>query len=65
MARHSDDRHLKRILRSYFAYYHTARNHPALGKQCPQPHLIEKQKQGNIAAYPHVGGLHHEYRRMA
>ena len=60
-----NDSHLKRLLRSYFAYYHTARTHLALEKQCPQPRLIEKQEQGKIFAFPHLGGLHHEYRRVA
>ncbi|MCH7886110.1 MAG: transposase [Planctomycetes bacterium] len=36
-----NDRHLKRLLRSYFAYYHTARTHLALDKQCPQRRPIE------------------------
>ena len=60
-----NDRHLKRLLRSYFAYYHTARTHLALEKQCPQARLIERHERGKIIAFPHVGGLHHEYRRVA
>lgn len=60
----SDD-HLRRVLRSYLAYYHTARTHFALGKQSPQPRPIEQRARGRIIALPHVGGLHHEYRRAA
>ena len=60
-----NDCHLKRLLRSYFAYYHTARTHLALDKQCPQPRLIENRERGKIIAFPHLGGLHHEYRRVA
>ena len=60
-----NDRHLKRLLRSYFAYYHTARTHLALDKQCPQRRHIEHPSQGRIIAFPHLGGLHHEYRRAA
>ena len=60
-----NDRHLKRLLRSYFAYYHSARTHLALEKQCPQRRAIERASQGNIIAFPHLGGLHHEYRRTA
>ncbi len=59
------DRHLKRLLRSYFAYYHAARTHLALEKQCPQRRPIEQSSRGSIIAFPHLGGLHHEYRRAA
>ena len=58
-------RHLKRLLRSYFTYYHGARTHLALAKQCPKPRLVERRDRGNIVAFPHIGGLHHEYRRAA
>ena len=60
-----NDRHLQRILRAYFAYYQTTRTHLSLDKQCPQPRRIDIQKPGKIIAFPHVGGLHHEYRRAA
>ncbi|MEE8434325.1 MAG: integrase core domain-containing protein [bacterium] len=60
-----NDRHLKRLLRSCFAHYYTARTHLPLDKQCPQPRLSERQERGKIIAFPHVGGLHHEYRRAA
>ncbi|MEE8433522.1 MAG: hypothetical protein V3S64_01925 [bacterium] len=59
------DRHLKRLPRSYFAYYHAARTHLALEKQCPQRRPIERASQGNISAFHHLGGLHHQYRRAA
>jgi len=60
-----NERHLKRLLRSYFIYYHGARTHLALAKQCPEPRPVERPDRGNIVAFPHVGGLHHEYRRAA
>ena len=60
-----NDRHLKRLLRSYFNYYHTARTHLALDKQCPRPRLSESRERGKIIAFTHLGGLHHEYRRVA
>ena len=53
-----NDRHLQGILRSYFAYYHTARTHLSLDKQCPQPRCIDQLELGKIIAFPHVGGLH-------
>ena len=60
-----NERHLKRLLRSYFSYYHTVRTHLALAKQCPEPRTVERPDRGNIIAFPHVGGLHHEYLRVA
>jgi putative transposase len=58
-------RHLKRLLCSYFTYYHGARTHLALAKQCPESRPVERPDRGNIVVFPHVGGLHHEYRRAA
>jgi transposase InsO family protein len=60
-----NERHLKRLLRSYFSYYHTARTHLALAKQSPQPRQVESPDRGKVVAFPHIGGLHHEYRRAA
>ena len=57
--------HLKRTLRAYFSYYHKARTHLALDKQCPEPRSVELPGQGTVIAFPHVGGLHHKYRRAA
>jgi transposase InsO family protein len=55
-------RHLRRILASYFRYYHRSRVHLALGKQCP----IERKvmSQGPIIEIAEVGGLHHRYERL-
>ena len=60
-----NERHLRRLLKSYFAYYHEARTHLSLAKQCPVPRSIEEPDRGKVVAIPHVGGLHHEYRRAA
>jgi len=60
-----NERHLKRLLRSCFSYYHTARTHLASNKQSPEPRQIESPERGKVVAFPHVGGLHHEYRRAA
>jgi transposase InsO family protein len=60
-----NERHLKRALGSYVAYYHDARTHLSLDKQCPQPRSVALPEQGKVIALPHVGGLHHEYRRAA
>ncbi len=58
-------RHLKPLLRSYFSNYHTAQTHLALDKQTPQFRQVESPDRGSVVAFPHLGGLHHEYRRAA
>ena len=57
--------YLKRTLRAYFSYYHKARTHLALDKQCPEPRPVEQPVPGTVIAFPHLGGLHHEYWRAA
>src|SRR5271169_2193908 len=56
---------LRRILASYFAYYHRARTHLSLGKDSLEPRLIEPREMGRVVALPQVGGLHHRYQRSA
>ena len=60
-----NERHLRNILRDYFSYYHTARTHLSLDKQCPKPGAVQLPNQGKVVSVPHLGGLHHEYRRAA
>ena len=60
-----DERHLRRILNAYFAYYHQARTHLALDKDAPARRPIELPATGKIAQLPEVGGLHHRYIRQA
>jgi transposase InsO family protein len=57
--------HLRRVLRSYLHYYHGSRTHLALGKDAPQPRLIEPPAMGRIVEFPKVDGLHHRYSRQA
>jgi putative transposase len=57
--------HLRRVLSSYFQYHHDARTHLSLGKDCPRPRAIQSPSEGNIIAFPEVGGLHHRYERRA
>ena len=54
---------LRRVLRSYFSYYHRSRLHLSLGKESPDPRPVERL--GTIIAAPEVGGLHHRYQRRA
>ena len=60
-----NERHLRRVLRSYLAYYHGSRTHLALGKDTPEPRAIEPAGAGRVVARPEVGGLHHRYERQA
>jgi len=60
-----DERHLRRVLSSYFQYYHESRTHLSLDKDCPEPRLVHPPTAGNIIAFPEVGGLHHRYERRA
>jgi transposase InsO family protein len=59
------ERHLRRILTRYFAYYHQARTHLALDKDAPDLRPIELPAAGTIVDVPEVGGLHHRYLRQA
>jgi len=60
-----NERHLRRVLRSYLAYYHGSRTHLALGKDTPEPRAVEPAGAGRVVARPEVGGLHHRYERQA
>jgi hypothetical protein len=56
-------RHLVRLLREYFAYYHQSRTHLGLAKDAPEPRAV--LAEGRIVAVPQVGGLHHRYEWLA
>jgi transposase InsO family protein len=55
--------HLRRILSAYSAYYNEVRTHLALGKDAPLGRPI--QAVGPVVSVPMLGGLHHQYLRMA
>src|SRR2546426_3952030 len=59
------ERHLRRTLARYFAYYHRARTHLSLDKDAPHGRPIESPELGTIIPIPEVGGLHHRYVRRA
>jgi putative transposase len=59
------ERHLHRILKGYFAYYHKSRAHLSLGKDAPEPRAVQPPSMGKIVELPEVGGLHHRYERRA
>ena len=64
-----NERHLRRVLTEYVAYYNRWRPHRTLGQRAPcepDPSPISANDNGrNIAARPVLGGLHHVYERAA
>jgi transposase InsO family protein len=57
--------HLRRILASYFEYYHEARAHLSLDRNSPIPRPVCPPEQGKVVAKAYLGGLHHCYTRVA
>ncbi len=60
-----NERHLRRVLREYFKYYHGSRTHLGLEKDCPRPRPVEPPELGPMSTEPMVSGLHHRYYRQA
>ncbi len=60
-----NEKHLRRVLKQYFRYYHECRTHLGLEKDCPEPRLVESADSGRIQSEPMVGGLHYRYYRQA
>ncbi|MCP4248249.1 MAG: transposase [bacterium] len=60
-----NEAHLRRILASYFEYYHRSRTHLSLERNAPVPRRVERPAEGTVIAIPQVGGLHHRYTRAA
>jgi len=54
--------HLRRILKTYAAYYNAVRTHLSLQKDAPE--FRWRHKRGRIAAISMLGGLHHQYVRL-
>jgi putative transposase len=59
------EQHLRRVLTGYFAYYHGSRTHLSLAKDAPTPRRVQGVTEGDVIAFPEVGGLHHRYERRA
>jgi len=60
-----NEQHLRRIIASYLRYYHAARTHLSLDKDAPDGRATQSPDAGKVVALPHLGGLHHEYVRLA
>jgi len=59
------ERHLKYILSDYVDYYNNTRTHLSLEKDSPLCRKTQKMECGKVVSLKRVGGLHHEYFRMA
>jgi len=59
------EKHLQRILKSYFDYYLGSRTHLSLAKDAPTTCIVQRAEAGEIVEIPQVGGLHHRYERRA
>jgi hypothetical protein len=57
--------HLRWILSSYAAYYNRVRTHLSLSKDAPEERCVQVPGEGVVVELEHLGGLHHEYVRMA
>jgi transposase InsO family protein len=57
--------HLRRILASYFEYYHEASAHLSPDRNSPIPRPVCPPEQGSVVARAYLGGLHHCYTRAA
>jgi putative transposase len=57
------ERHLHRVLTEYVRYHNVARPHQGLGQRVPVPKA--RSPDGPVVAFPLLGGLHHDYRRVA
>ena len=60
-----NERHLRRILQSYFEYHLNYRTHLSLDRNSPIEREVEPPSRGRVVSIPQVGRLHHRYRRAA
>lgn len=60
-----NEKHLRRVLISYFRYYHRWRTHQSLEMDAPDPRPVQSSEDGRVIEIPEVGGIHHHYERIA
>ncbi len=63
-----NNRHLFRIIGEYVAYFNRVRPHQGIGQRIPDPpaeadHLT--RSANSVVGYAVLGGVHHNYRRVA
>jgi hypothetical protein len=59
------EHHLCRILSSCADYYNGTRTHLSLYKDALEERTTQPPEQGRIIEFDQVGGLHHQYLRVA
>jgi len=63
-----NEKQLHRVLRAYVVYFNRARPHQGIHQQVPEREVTcvrSAQPDERIISIPVLGGLHHEYRRVA
>jgi len=60
-----NERHLRKVLKTYFGYYHRWRTHLSLDMDCQESREVQHPESGRIAEFPEVNGLHQHYERTA
>ena len=64
-----NERHLQRIMGEYVGYFNRARPHQGIGQRIPDPREDDEfgigESRNRIVGHPVLGGLHHDYRRVA
>jgi transposase InsO family protein len=60
-----NENHLRKVIREFIDYYHTARTHQSLNDNAPFPRKIETPEKGKIKSVAFLGGLQHRYFRQA
>ena len=58
-----NENHLRKLLRTYFEYYHEDRTHLGLSKETPLERAISNKSSptARLLELPRLGGLHHRY----
>ena len=60
------ERHLKRMLSTYFGHYHRWRCHQSLNMDCrPDPRPVQGREEGEVVEILETGGLYRHYERRA
>lgn len=59
-----NERHLRRVLQAYFAYYHDWGTHRSLEMDTPMLRPVQGPELGAVRKVAEVGGLHHYYDRQ-
>jgi putative transposase len=62
------EKQLHRLLKNYIFYFNQARPHQGLGQRIPEPAMLSippPNQPGQVLSVPVLGGLHHDYRKVA